>query len=323
MNVTVVIPNWNGGDRLKTLLKQLSEQTYPISQVLVVDNGSTDGSPEAAEDLNARVVRLGMNRGFAAAVNTGVAECRSELVAILNNDVELEAPWLAHLVEAVRTETVWFATGKIMQARQRNLIDGAFDAICRGAAAWRCGSGRPDSAVWSRPRQIRFASFTAALFRSALFREVGPLDERFESYLEDVDFGLRSASRGYTGRYVPEAIAFHIGSASLGAWNPRTVRQIARNQLFLIAKHYPAVTIWKNGWAIAIAHGLWALLAIRHGAGLAYLKGKIEGLTRFGELRRAGNASVPHILSDSELEIRELQFQTGFDWYWRMYFTLT
>src|SRR5690349_301648 len=95
--VSVVIPNWNGGERLKTLLKQLTSQTYPISQVLVVDNGSSDGSAEAAEFLNARVIRFGVNRGFATAVNAGVAECRSDLIAILNNDVELERDWLAKL----------------------------------------------------------------------------------------------------------------------------------------------------------------------------------------------------------------------------------
>lgn len=321
--ITLIIPNWNGGSRLTTLLKQLPLQSYPISQVLVVDNGSSDGSPEAAEYLNARVIRFGANRGFAAAVNAGVAETRTELLAILNNDVELDPAWLGHLVEAVSAEGVWFATGKIMQAARRDTIDGAFDAMCRGAAAWRCGSGRPDAPVWNEARPILFASLTAAVFRSALFREVGPLDERFESYLEDVDFGLRGASRGYTGRYVPAAVAYHIGSATLGAWNARTVRQIARNQVFLLAKHYPAVTIWNNGWAIAVAQGLWGLLALRHGAGLAYLWGKVEGCRRFKELRRGGNASIPRILRESESEIRALQCQTGFDWYWRMYFTLT
>lgn len=323
MDVTVVIPNWNGAGRLTTLLKQLTEQTYPISQVLVVDNGSTDGSAEAAEYLNAKVIRFGVNRGFAAAVNAGIAETATEIVAILNNDVELDREWLRHLVRAVSEKDVWFATGKIMQASRRDTIDGAFDAICRGACSWRCGFGRLDSEIWNQGRMVRFASLTAAVFRTSLFRDLGSLDERFESYLEDVDFGLRSASRGYTGLYVPEAVAYHAGSATLGAWNARTVRQIARNQLFLVAKHYPMVVIWKNGWAIAVAQSLWGLLALRHGVGWAYLRGKIEGCRRFREFRRGGNASVCNLLAESEEEIRELQFQTGFDWYWRLYFALT
>jgi GT2 family glycosyltransferase len=321
--VTVVIPNWNGGDRLKSLLKQLGQQSYPISQVIVVDNGSIDGSAEAAEYLGADIVRLGVNRGFAAAVNAGVAESQTELIAIINNDVELDREWLGHLVRAASGEDVWFATGKIMQAVQRDTIDGAFDAVNRGACAWRCGSGRPDSDAWNQPRVVQLASLTAALMRASLFRNLGPLDERFESYLEDVDFGLRGASRGYTGRYVPEAVAYHFGSATLGTWHPRTVRQIARNQVFLVAKHYPTVTIWKNGWAIAVAQGLWGLLALRHGAGWAFVRGKIEGCRRFKEFRRSGNASVSKLLIQSEEEIRQLQFQTGFDWYWRMYFALT
>ena len=97
MDVTVVIPNWNGGDRLTTLLKQLKDQSYPISQVLVVDNGSSDGSAEAAEHLNAKVVRLGVNRGFAAAVNVGVAECEAGSGALDHRCTDVERECVAEL----------------------------------------------------------------------------------------------------------------------------------------------------------------------------------------------------------------------------------
>ena len=83
------------------------------------------------------------------------------------------------------------------------------------------------------------APATAALFRADLFRRVGTFDATFESYLEDVDFGLRCALAGFSGAYVPDAVAYHWGSASLGPWNPEVVRLIARNQSYLVAKHYP------------------------------------------------------------------------------------
>jgi glycosyltransferase involved in cell wall biosynthesis len=154
MNVSVVIPNWNGRQRLETLLKQLSLQTSPISEVIVVDNGSQDGSAECAEQLGARVIRFGDNRGFSVAVNCGVNACRSELVAILNNDVEPRHDWLERLKAQITPSHVWFATGKLLNSTDESMIDGAFDAICRGACAWRCGQGRADGAVWNTSREL-------------------------------------------------------------------------------------------------------------------------------------------------------------------------
>ena len=323
MSVSVVIPNWNGGGRLETLLKQLPQQTSPIAEVIVVDNGSADNSVEIASSLGARVITFQKNLGFSAAVNRGVAECKSHFVAILNNDVQLQPDWLARLVAQVEIPGVWFATGKLLKANRSNTLDGSFDAVSRGGCPWRCGNGRPDGPIWNQPRTIFFSPFTALVMKTELFALVGGLDERFESYLEDVDFGLRGASKGFTGRYEPGAIAFHEGSATLGTWNPRTVHQIARNQLLLIAKHYPIGFVWKFGWPIALAQLLWGFVAVRHGAGAAYLGGKIEGLRMFRQMRGAGDDAIPGILLESEQQILELQRETGFDWYWRIYFALS
>ena len=323
MSVSVVIPNWNGRQRLETLLKQLPAQTSPIAEIIVVDNGSEDDSAEIAVSLGARVIRLQRNLGFSAAVNRGVEECRSNFVAILNNDVLLQPDWLARLVAQLEVPGVWFATGKLLNASRQDTIDGSFDEISRGACSWRCGHGRADGAAWNQPRTIFFPPFTALVMKTELFRRVGGLDERLESYLEDVDFGLRGASKGYTGSYVPGAVAFHEGSATLGAWNPRTVSQIARNQVLLVAKHYPIGFVWKFGWPIALAQLLWGLVALRHGTGTAYLRGKIEGLRMFRQMRGAGDDAIPGILLESERQIFDLQRQTGFDWYWRIYFALT
>jgi GT2 family glycosyltransferase len=152
---------------------------------------------------------------------------------------------------------------------------------------------------------------------------VGLLDEQFESYLEDVDFGLRCAELGLEGLYVPEAIAYHTGSATLGQWHPDTVRRIARNQLVLVAKHYPPDWIKRYGWPVFVAQVLWGFLALRHGALLGYLAGKIEGVRGFRAARGRHSGNFPATLEQSEGQIRELQSLTGFDWYWRLYFALT
>ncbi len=322
--VSVIIPNWNRRQHLERLLGRLALQSHPVGEILVVDNGSTDGSAEAAEQAGARVIRFRENRGFAHAVNAGIGAARTEFVAVINNDVEPAVDWLERLADAASEPGVWYAIGKLLDAARRDRIDGTFDTICRGACAWRAGHGRRDSSEWAGRRAVRLAPFTAALFRAELFRRAGLLDERFESYLEDVDFGLRCAAQGLAGVYVPGAVAYHMGSATLGAWNPETVRRIARNQVLLVAKHFPEGWVRRYGWAVLVAQSLWGLVAARHGRGGAYLRGKWEGLQMYRETRGGGPAhDAAGILEESERDILDLQRKTGFDWYWRLYFALT
>jgi GT2 family glycosyltransferase len=321
--VTVVIPNWNGSVLLENLLVLLRQQTYPIHRIIVVDNGSSDDSPALARKFGAEIIELGKNTGFSHAVNCGIRAAGGGWIAIINNDVAPEPDWLAKLMTGAESAKVWFAAGKLLDAKHREHIDGAFDAICRGACAWRCGQGRPDSPLWNQPREICFAPFTAALVRWELFQEVGMLDEDFESYLEDIDFGIRCATAGFQGIYVPEAVAYHQGSATLGRWHPDSVRKISRNQLLLIAKHYPRNWILRYGWPVFVAQGLWGFVALRHGAAVAYLQGKSEGIRRFQSTRGKSPANLSAIVERSEGEIRDLQKLTGFDLYWRLYFALT
>ncbi len=324
--VTVIVPTWNRQDLLARLLNGLGRQSHKVDGVVVVDNGSEDGSAETAAAWGARVIRMGWNSGFCRAVNRGISEVKTPWVAVVNNDVEPTPDWLARLMAAAQDPRVWFAAGKLLNSARRDSIDGAFDLLCRGGCAWRAGHGRRDGPEWGETRTIRFAPFTAALFRRELFGQVGLLDESFDSYLEDVDFGLRCAMQGFEGVYVPGAVAYHAGSGTLGEWHGRTARQIARNQVFVVAKHFPAGSLVRNAWAICVSQGLWGLLALRHGAGWAYLRGKIDGIRQFGSIRRSAGGEfgrLPAILKDSESEILELQRRTGFDLYWRLYFALT
>ncbi|MDQ6664210.1 MAG: glycosyltransferase family 2 protein [Acidobacteriota bacterium] len=328
--VTVIVPVWNGRDLLAQLLASLRAQTCRPAEILAIDNGSTDGAAEFAERHGARVIRLSANLGFSKAVNRGIRESRTEWLAIVNTDVALEPNWIEALRDAACHEdhpdhderAAWFATGKLLNSSRRDVIDGTYDTICRGACAWRAGHGRRDGPEFSRKCSIDFAPLTAALFRAELFRRVGFLDEEFGSYLEDVDLGMRCASAGCSGVYVPEAIAYHRGSASLGKWHPEIVGRISRNQVLLVAKHYPPQLIWRFGWSILVAQGLWGVVAIRHGAGWAFLRGKVDGLRMFRAIRGC-SSGTREILQRSEREIRGIQEIAGFDLYWKLYFFLT
>jgi GT2 family glycosyltransferase len=321
MSITAIVPVWNGRQLLERLLASLEAQTEPAAELLVVDNGSTDGAPELARAHGARVIPMGRNAGFAAAVNRGIRESRGEWIAVLNSDVELAPDYFAKLLGA----DAWFATGKILAEGSDRRIDATFDVLCRGGAAWRVGNGRADGPVFSIARPIWSAPWTAALFRAELFQRVGLLEESFESYLEDVEFGLRSAAQGIAGQYVPEALAWHRGSATLGRWHPETVRRMARNQLLLLARHYPRRLLVGWFWPILVAQFLWGAVAIRHGAGFAWLRGEWQGLRGFFATRgQTLDAKVLRsVLGTNEDLIRSVQASTGFDVYWKVYFLLT
>ena len=318
MSVAAIIPVWNGRELLMKLLDSIEKQTQPFDEILVIDNGSSDGTAEAAEQWGARVVRLGRNTGFAFAVNRGVLDCAAEHVAILNNDVELDPQWLRELIDARAP----FACGKILSASNPGMIDGTFDLLCRGGCPWRAQHGALDNKA-DQPCPMDLASFTAVLFERQAYLSALMLDQRFESYLEDVDFGLRCMARGIQGRYVPTAICRHHGSATLGRWHADSVRRMSRNQVFLIARHYPPGLVRRWWWPILVAHGLWGLLAFRHGAGLAWIRGKWEGLRQFRDLPNPPNPGLERALWRHEAIIRTLQKKQGMDWYWRVYFGLT
>jgi len=325
--ISAIVPVWNGREMLLRLLDSLALQTAPVAEVLVVDNGSADGAPEAARERGARVIAMGRNAGFAAAVNRGVADSCGDWLAVLNSDVEMAPDYLATLLASAEAGDAWFATGKILAAGSGDRIDGTFDAMCRGGTSWRVGSGRIDRPAFSAARQIWSPPFTAVLFRAEVFRRAGLLEERFESYLEDVDFGLRCAARELAGIYVPSALAWHRGSATLGRWHPETVRRMARNQLFLVARHYPGNLLRRWFWAIAVAQILWGGLALRHGAALGWLRGVIQGLRSFAAMRKSCTPFDANVLDcllrANERLIRDLQTSTGFDSYWKLYFLLT
>jgi GT2 family glycosyltransferase len=317
MTVAAVIPQWNRAALLRTLLGNLQQQTRRFDEVLVVDNGSSDESADVARNGHARLVSLPTNQGFAVAVNRGVDAVTADWVAILNNDVTLDPAWCERLLATAEKHNAAFATGKILMAQDPTRIDGTWDEISRGACAVRLGHGESDTPRWNAARPIRMASMTACLVRRNVFLRLGGLDERFESYLEDVDFGIRCAQAGEVGVYEPTAVAHHQGSATWGAWSSDTVRRLARNQRLLTTKHFAG----QARWPIVAGQLLWGLVALRHGCGWAWLQGRLEALPFGAEVSGDSGDAVAFAgwLRESEREILARDASL----YWRLYRWLT
>jgi GT2 family glycosyltransferase len=323
----LIIPNWNGEKLLSRFLPSIL--ALGASRVLVVDNGSTDNSLLVARRLGADTLPVGRNLGFAGAVNLGIRSSKEPLIGVLNNDAEFAPGWLAALWVAMRESGSFLGCGKTLRGPRGEgdaVVDGTFDLLSRGGTAWRAGNGSPDAPCWNLRRSASFVPLTAALIRREAFDQAGLLDEAFESYLEDVEFSLRCARLGLPAIYEPRALAWHLGSATLGAWHAETARRISRNQVALIAKHYPRGWLWRYGRSVLAGQLLWGLVAARHGAGWAYLRGKAQGLRSYSRYRQESawwkrdSRELQRILDSSEGMIEELQTQGGWQTYWRTYF---
>lgn len=322
--VSAIIPTWNRADLLKSILTNLRAQIRRPDQVIVVDNGSTDATQLVAREFPVDLVAFPENRGFAAAVNEGVMRAKGNWLLILNNDVILEPDWLRRLLTSAEQENAAFAAGKLLRMNEAGTIDGSWDLVSRAAYAWRCGYGRPDGAVWSMPRKVSFVPMTAALFHQRVFEQIGLLETRFESYYEDVDFGIRCALAGLEGIYEPGAVALHMEKGTLGRRDYRVMFLSARNQVLVLAKHYPADTLRKFAWPILVGQLLAVLAAAKKGHLLAAIRGKWEGLRQWSAFRNEvkPKRAIEAAFSESEREIWRLQKQVGFDLYWRFYFSL-
>ena len=328
-SIAAVIPVHNRADLLAQLLDSVAAQTTRFSAVIVIDNASTDGAAGLARARGCTVISQARNIGFAAAVNLGWrAAAGHRWIAILNSDVTLDPHWLERLVAAVAgpasspSGDFSFATGTIFNATDRQAIDGTYDLLSRSGCAWRAGYGehRPDATQHAAPvrSRIALAPGTACLFSRDVLDRLHGFDEEFESYLEDVDLGLRCVREGYDGVYVSDAVACHHGGATLGRWNPRVVRLTSRNQLLLIRRHYDPELFRACFWPIVAGQLLWGLVAMRHGAAAAWFAGKLDGLKGFHPEGRP-SLRLRAFLATSETEIRH----RARDPYWRWYFRLT
>lgn len=329
MAISAIIPTYNRADLVQSIVTNLRAQTLPPDQVIVVDNGSRDATQILARELGVDLIAFPENRGFAAAVNQGIRHASGDWLFIVNNDVVLEPAWLERVLSAIRQENVLFATGKLLRKDDLTTLDGSWDLVSRGAYAWRCGYGRRDGAVWSVRKKIYFPPMTAALFHRQVFDRIGLLETRFESYYEDVDFGIRCALAGIEGVYEPAAVAVHIGKATFGRNDRRVMYLSARNQVFLLAKHYPPQTLRRFAWPILVGQFLAVMAAAKQGHLFTALRGKWHALRQWSTFRKelgSANSSAPRAIeaavSESELEIRTLQRQVGYDSYWRLYFSL-
>jgi len=246
-SVTVIIVNWNGGDLLKQCLLRIKSQSLAPSRILVMDNGSTDGSDRFAEEIEGITLRkLGGNFGFAAANNRAIDECDTDFIALLNPDAFAEIDWLENLCKAAEAYPGVAAFGsRQMIYGSTDKLDGIGDIYHVSGLVWRNGYGRTQSISDLITCEIFSPCAGAVLYSRDALIEVGGFDEDYFCYVEDVDLGFRLRLAGYKSQYVPEAIVHHVGSASSGGHHSDfSVYHGHRNLVWTFVKNMPGFLLF-------------------------------------------------------------------------------
>jgi GT2 family glycosyltransferase len=299
-----VVVNWNRCNLLRACLDSLAGQTHPNFEVVVVDNGSQDGSPELVREMAAsfpvplRLIANPSNRGFCAANNQGFAASAAELVALLNNDAEAEPGWLVALEAAIRTsQDVGMAASKILVWEDPSRIDKAGHLIYPDGQNRGRGAGQIDRGQFDRVEETLWPDGCAAMYRRAMLDEIGGFDEEFFAYGDDAELGLRGRIAGWTCLYAPEAVVRHHRGATLGLASARRLTLIERNRVLLAVKLFPWNLLWANGayYFARIAGGLSA--ALRNQGELRHYSGARGKLTAAMALLRGTMSALPVIPS--------------------------
>jgi GT2 family glycosyltransferase len=295
--LAVIVPNWNGARWLRGCLRSLARQSRPPAELIIVDNGSTDGSLELAAELapHAHVIALGRNTGFAHAANRGLAATDASAVALINTDVELDPDWLERTAAALERDPSLAAVGcKMVDLADRGRLYDAGDVLRRDGVCEQRGRFERDDGRYDDAGPVFAACAGAALYRRAAVLAVGGFDERFFAYLEDVDLGLRLRLAGWRCHYEPVVAAHASGGSSWQLERP-VAAWVERNTLLLVLKAFPL------RWAPLVAYRQagWAWHALRERRLRAHLRGAVAagplvpGMLRDRRrLRRAARVSI-------------------------------
>ena len=284
MKVSVVTPNYNGEKFLKTFFESLNEDCEYIDEVIIVDNGSNDKSKEyiKSNSFNFPVVLIenSENMGFSPAVNQGIQQAKNEFVFSLNNDTEVRKGSIKALVDLISSsEDIFSVQAKMLQYKNKELIDDVGDEY--NLLAWTKKTGENHkSSEYGEVKEIFSSCAGAAMYKKSVLNEIGMFDDNFFAYMEDVDLAIRSKINGYRNLLCPDAIVYHIGSATSGSrYNEFKVRLAARNNVWVVYKNLPIPLKVLNFIFLFLGFFIKYIFFVKKGFGSTYLSGIREGLS--------------------------------------------
>lgn len=241
--VSVIVLNWNGKDVIMACIESLLAQTHPLTEVIIVDNGSTDGSREMIKERYTSRITLIENKenlGFAEGCNVGIRASHGEFVALINSDSTANPNWIAEMVQGIKaSETIGMCACKIYFSDRPDTLENTGQTISRDGLGRTRGRLEKDHGQYDARSAVFCPSGCAALYRRKMLDEIELFDKEFFAYADDIDIGLRGRLLGYKCFYIPTAIAYHKLSASFGLLSPFKAFLVERNRLWVVIKCYP------------------------------------------------------------------------------------
>lgn len=280
--LSVIVPNLNGKLHLPDLFAALARQTFTDFEVILADDGSTDGSVEFVE-ANYPEVRVLVNRrplGFVGNVNAAADAATGRVLVLLNNDTEPDPAWLEHLALAVCTHPdAAIIASKIRLFDQRDTLHTAgdmlgADGVPRNRGVWETDRGQFDALT-----TVFSGCGGGSAYRRDVWQALGGFDPDFWMYLEDVDFAFRARLQGHDVVYAPDAVIYHKIGGSGG--DTLASYYVGRNTIWNMVKNMPGGLLIKHLPAIAAAQiriAADALANIQGEAAQARLRGQLAGL---------------------------------------------
>lgn len=256
--VSIIIVNLNGETYLRNCLKTLEKTTYKNFEVILVDNGSTDGSVSFVRENypNTRVIENKENLGFCLANNIGIAHANGDLIVFLNNDTEVTPSWLSNLVATIESDpSIGICGCKTLSLKNRQDIQEVGVLCDKYGFAFCRGLGEIDGGQYDSPTDIFFVSGACMIIKREVLNEIGIFDPSYFSLEEDLDLCWRAHLRGYRVVVCPSAVIYHkVGGTLSGGQSAEQRRYIInverryrseRNTLQTLIKNYSIKTLIK------------------------------------------------------------------------------
>jgi len=278
--VSVLIVSYNtGAQRLSRCLAALSSQTFRDFEIILLDNGSEDGSV-AAQSLpdNVTVVATGENLGFAGGMNRTAQSAKGKWLALLNPDTMVRPDWLEKLMAATERHPGVKLFGSVqIDMADRDRLDGLGDVYHASGIAYRGGYGASAALIPMQDEEIFAPCAAASLYDAALFQDLGGFEESFFCYNEDVDFGFRARLMDERAVLVHDATILHEGSGITGRRSAFTVYHGTRNRIWTFIRCMPTPLIWLMFPIHVLANVFFLARAVPLGVAGAYWRGMMDG----------------------------------------------
>lgn len=276
--VAVVILNWNGRDFLEKFLPSVLASTYPNKKIIVADNASSDDSVSFLKSAypSVEMILNEENGGFSKGYNTALKKVTAEYYVLLNSDVEVTPGWIEPVIRLMENDKkIGACQPKLLSWHERDKFEYA-----GAAGGWLDKFGYPftrgrifdeveaDQRQYDDVQPCFWASGAAMFVRSAVYHEMGGLDEYFFAHQEEIDLCWRMQLAGYKVYVQPGSVVYHVGGGTLPKGNSRKVFLNFRNNLIMMTKNLPLkASVWKIPFRLGLdAVAAWKGLLAGDGA---------------------------------------------------------